>query len=243
MNNVILRGYKSPGKLIGQGFARFSRSGIDVCQHVRVEAMVNYIGSGVTILAEVDETENTIVYLQSLIDPLGNEIEIEEVMEFDEDVASYTIQTTTEDYIPGRYKYVVRAENGTFSKISAGYFYMEEQFPESAEAAIVSAAPTGQAIYWGLSDDATLSTAQINALNTALATSRAQTRVLSPAGQYLYIVYPAAFGAATFTVNGLSNNDFTLVTQNHTPAGGSSTSYRVYKSNNLLTGTYSLGVL
>lgn len=96
--------------------------------------------------------------------------------------------------------------------------------------------------YYGVSSSATLDDTAINALTTALASSKAQTRTLSPSGQHIYIAYPAAYGAAIFTVNGLSNDDWTLSVQTHVNASGASVSYNVYRTNSLLTGTYTIGV-
>lgn len=96
--------------------------------------------------------------------------------------------------------------------------------------------------YYGVSSNTTLNDGQINALGHSLSSSKAQTRSLSPSAQYIYIAYPSAYGSATFTVNGLSNNDWTLSTQSHTNASGATVSYNVYRTNNLLTGTYTIGV-
>jgi len=92
--------------------------------------------------------------------------------------------------------------------------------------------------YWGNSAQTSLNDAQILALSSEFASSRAQTRTLSPSGEYIYFAYPASFGAATFTVNGLLNTDWVLVTRAFVNASGYSESYRIYRSTNLLTGTY-----
>ena len=97
--------------------------------------------------------------------------------------------------------------------------------------------------YYGMNSSSTLNDSQINALTPALATGRTNSFTLSPSGQYIYVCYPAAWGAASFTVNGLLNTDWTGVTQTHVNAAGGSTSYYVYRTNSLLTGTYIIGVL
>lgn len=96
--------------------------------------------------------------------------------------------------------------------------------------------------YYGASANTSLNSSQVNALSHALASSRTQTRTITATAQYIYIAYPAAYGAATFTVNGLTNNDWTLSTQSHTNASGATVSYNVYRTNNLLTGTYTIEV-
>lgn len=96
--------------------------------------------------------------------------------------------------------------------------------------------------YYGVSANTSLTSGQVNALSNALASGRTQTRTITATSQYIYIAYPAAYGAATFTVNGLTNNDWTLSTQSHTNASGAMVSYNVYRTNNLLTGTYTIEV-
>ena len=97
--------------------------------------------------------------------------------------------------------------------------------------------------YWGYNASASLNDGQINALSHELATDRLQTRNgLAPSSQYIYIAYPAAWGAATFTVNGLPSTDWTLSVQSHTNSSGNTSSYNVYRTNNLLTGSYNVVV-
>lgn len=95
--------------------------------------------------------------------------------------------------------------------------------------------------YWGVSSNTSLNDAQIIALSSELSSSKTKSFTSSPSAQYIYFVYPASLGSSTFTVNGLSNDDWTLTTQNHTNASGNTTSYNVYRTNNLLTGTYIVG--
>ena len=96
--------------------------------------------------------------------------------------------------------------------------------------------------YWGNSSQTSLNDAQIIALNSEFASSRSQSRTVSPSGEYLYFAYPTSFGAATFTVNGLLNTDWMLDTRAFINASGYSESYRIYRSTNLLTGTYQIVV-
>jgi len=92
--------------------------------------------------------------------------------------------------------------------------------------------------YWGTNSSTTLTDGQILALSSEFSTGRAQTRTITSSAEYVYFAYPAAWGAATFTVNGLLNTAWTLVTRAFVNASGYSESYDIYRSNNLLTGTY-----
>lgn len=56
--------------------------------------------------------------------------------------------------------------------------------------------------------------------------------------QYMYFAYPTAWGDGIFIVNGLLNSAWTLTTRNFVNASGYTESYRIYRSDNLLTGTY-----
>jgi hypothetical protein len=97
--------------------------------------------------------------------------------------------------------------------------------------------------HWGLSASTSLDTTAILGLSgSELSTSRVQTRTLSPSSQYVYFAWPSTFGTPAFTVNGLSNTAWTMTTVSHTNASGSTTNYDVYRSDNLLTGTVTIGV-
>jgi hypothetical protein len=60
--------------------------------------------------------------------------------------------------------------------------------------------------YWGYSSSAELDDAGILALFSELAINRLQTRTLNPANQYLYFVWPEAYGIPTFKFNGIANS-------------------------------------
>jgi hypothetical protein len=97
--------------------------------------------------------------------------------------------------------------------------------------------------YWGLSSNTSLTDPQIIALSNEFATSRGKTfPQLTPAAQYIYYAYPASWGAATFTVNGLLNTAWTLVTRDFVNASGNTTSFNIYRSDNVLTGTFQIVV-
>ncbi|HTY13655.1 MAG TPA: hypothetical protein VMD02_05660 [Candidatus Omnitrophota bacterium] len=98
--------------------------------------------------------------------------------------------------------------------------------------------------YVGVNGSATINDAGINALGyQQLATSRALTvNNIAASSQYIYVCYPASWGTATFTVNGLPNTDWTSTTQTHVNTSGGSVSYLVYHTNSQLTGSYNITV-
>jgi hypothetical protein len=60
--------------------------------------------------------------------------------------------------------------------------------------------------------------------------------------QFFYYIYPTSFGAAAFTINGLSNNDFSFADFSFTNPFGFVTTFRMYRTNNLLNGTFNIAV-
>jgi hypothetical protein len=99
-------------------------------------------------------------------------------------------------------------------------------------------------IYWGASAQtaSTITDGQIIALGGAFATSRATTQTISTASTYLFFCYPAAWGAATFTVNGFPDAGWTLVTRNVTNASGGIISYRIYQHTLATIGDFTVQV-
>jgi len=95
--------------------------------------------------------------------------------------------------------------------------------------------------YWGVSANTTLNDAQIIALSSELSSTLAKSFSSTPSAQYIHYCFPNSFGDPSFTVNGLTNNDWTENIQTHVNASGNSTSYSCWRTNNLLTGTYSIG--
>ena len=86
--------------------------------------------------------------------------------------------------------------------------------------------------YWGLSIATSISDAQILALNSELSTTRVQTRNdFQPANQYIYIVYPEAFGLATIKFNGyISTSAWELTTRSFVNANSFAASYHIYRT-------------
>jgi hypothetical protein len=94
--------------------------------------------------------------------------------------------------------------------------------------------------YWGVSSASALDNSAILGLTSELASSKGQTRSMSPSGEYIYFAYPAAWGSAAFTVNGLLNTAWELAVVSFTNASGYTSNYNVYRSTYLLTGTYTI---
>jgi hypothetical protein len=94
------------------------------------------------------------------------------------------------------------------------------------------------------SDAATTSNVNLHdPANAEFASSKAKgTFAITLSNQFFYYVYPTAFGAAAFTVNGLSNTDFSFKDFVFTNPFGYSTSFRLYRSNNILNGTFNIAV-
>jgi len=79
--------------------------------------------------------------------------------------------------------------------------------------------------------------------NAEFAGSRVKgTFAITLSGQFFYYVYPTSFGAASFTINGLSNTDFTFKDFTFTNPFGFATTFRMYRSNNILNGTFNIAV-
>jgi hypothetical protein len=93
-------------------------------------------------------------------------------------------------------------------------------------------------VYFGVGAAGLNTESQIEALaGSALTSSRQRTITVSPSNQKVYYAIPQAYGAATFTLNGFSasfNASFPLSLTN---VNGVTSTYDVYESTNLLTGT------
>lgn len=99
--------------------------------------------------------------------------------------------------------------------------------------------------YWGVSALTTLTDAQIIALaGSELSTAFAQSRSLSPSAQYMYFAFPTAWGTPSFTVNGLLNTAWSKVrsASAFVNASGATVNYDVWRSDNLLSSTYTVSL-
>jgi hypothetical protein len=107
-------------------------------------------------------------------------------------------------------------------------------------------------VYYGVTSSATLTASSVLAgvtsdTNRPLATGRLNlgAKSISPSNQYFYVAYPIRFGAtSTLRVNGLNFSDFTQQTiTNFTNSQGGVGDYYVYRSNNLLTSSYTIEII
>lgn len=97
--------------------------------------------------------------------------------------------------------------------------------------------------FYGVSSQGTLDNAAVQALSTDLSNSRAQSRNMTAAGQYLWFAWPVSSGLVTgITVNGLANTAWTVSQLSFTNLVGYVQDYYLYRSNEILTGTYAIVV-
>lgn len=98
--------------------------------------------------------------------------------------------------------------------------------------------------FYGKSSDAgPLSDASIKALaNVGFSSSKATSFIITTAAEYIYISYPKSFGTASFTINGLPNTDWSLVDASFTNDAGNTYDAYTYRTNNVLTGTWTIVV-
>jgi len=111
----------------------------------------------------------------------------------------------------------------------------------TAEASQVAA--TLRRRFWGAFATTTITDQQIAAsLANDLGGSRAQSRTITAATSYIYVVLPASFGAPTFAVSGLTSSAWETTTRTITFSGQSALSYGIYRSTYPITGTVNLVV-
>jgi hypothetical protein len=104
-------------------------------------------------------------------------------------------------------------------------------------------APTLRRRFWGSFAAETMTDAQIVAsLANDLGGSRAQSRTITAATAYIYVVLPTSFGVPTFAVSGLTTTAFEPTQRTITFAGQSALSYGIYRSTYPITGTVNLVV-
>ena len=111
----------------------------------------------------------------------------------------------------------------------------------TAEASQVAA--TLRRRFWGSFAATTMTDQQIVAsLANDLGGSRAQSRTITAATAYIYVVLPTSFGTPTFAVSGLTSSAWETTTRTITFAGQSALSYGIYRSTYPITGTVNLVV-
>lgn len=94
--------------------------------------------------------------------------------------------------------------------------------------------------YWGPQALTSLTDLQIRALSSEFASTFVGfSKPVVCNSQYIYFAFPSSFGTPIIYMPvGLQNTAWTLVTRNFQNASGFTTSYDIYRSNNLLTGTF-----
>ena len=93
--------------------------------------------------------------------------------------------------------------------------------------------------YWGAFANNTITDEEILGLSQELSTSRAQSRVFDcTGGKYFYFVIREDYcSRITFNVGGLSFSDIAVETRSITNASGHTDNYKIYRCNNLQTGS------
>lgn len=93
--------------------------------------MNHIIGSAVKIISTVDVVAGTTVSLKDLINPNGTIVLSDQAMSFNDASntlnASIVWQSTLNTHVIGRYKYLVKAVNSSYTSISKGFFFLEEE--------------------------------------------------------------------------------------------------------------------
>ena len=111
----------------------------------------------------------------------------------------------------------------------------------TAEASQVAA--TLRRRFWGSFAATTITDQQIVAsLANDLGGSRAQSRTITAATAYIYVVLPTSFGTPTFAVSGLTSSAWETTSRTITFAGQSALPYVIYRSTYPITGTVTLVV-
>ena len=111
----------------------------------------------------------------------------------------------------------------------------------TAEASQV--APTLRRRFWGSFAATTMTDTQIVAsLSNDLGGSRAQSRTITAATAYIYVVLPTSFGTPTFAVSGLTSSAWETTSRTITFAGQSALPYVIHRSTYPITGTVNLVV-
>lgn len=156
---------------------------------------------------------------------------------------------------PQRHDKIVETVNGvdvTFEVTSprgVPVFHYGDAFRQTVRVHTVAAseasqvAPTLRRRFWGSFDGATITDAQIvSSLSNDLGGSRAQSRTITAATAYIYVVLPTSFGTPTFAVSGLTSSAWETTTRTITFTGQSALPYVIHRSTYPITGTVNLVV-
>lgn len=85
-------------------------------------------GNCIEIESEIceDKVSGTVITLISITDPNSNVITLNQVMVFDDNIASTTYQLSL-SATPGRWKFICQSVNQTKINYAEGYFFVEAQ--------------------------------------------------------------------------------------------------------------------
>jgi hypothetical protein len=95
----------------------------------------------------------------------------------------------------------------------------------------------------GLPSSGITANVNLHPTNSEFASTKAKSLfsiVLS--GHFFYYVIPASFGVPSFTINGLTNNDFSSQAFTYINPLGYSAAFVAWRSNNILTGTFNIAI-
>ena len=84
--------------------------------------------------------------------------------------------------------------------------------------------------FWGTNPNTTVTDADLQAMSGELSTTQAQTKFIVPAGNYMYLAWPAAWGLGRFYAGGLPDTSWVLQTRDVTNPYGVTASYHIYRS-------------
>ena len=84
--------------------------------------------------------------------------------------------------------------------------------------------------FWGTNPKTTVTDADLQAMSGELSTTQAQTKFIVPAGNYMYLAWPAAWGLGRFYAGGLPDTSWVLQTRDVTNPYGVTASYHIYRS-------------
>jgi hypothetical protein len=156
---------------------------------------------------------------------------------------------------PQRHDKIVEALNGvdiTYEVTSprgVPVFHYGDAFRQTIRVHTIATAesagivPTLKRRFWGAFAGETITDAQIVAsLANDLGGSRAQSRTITAATAYIYVVLPTSFGVPAFAVGGLTSSAWETTQRTITFAGQTATSYGIYRSTYPITGTVNLVV-
>ena len=94
--------------------------------------------------------------------------------------------------------------------------------------------------YWGTSANTNLSNSAILGLTNELSSTLSKTWTATPNLEYIFYAYPSSWGPASFIVNTFNSTSWTLTIQSVTNTLGAVNTYNVYRSNNILLGSYNI---